>query len=164
MHGRTRIKGRAEERGRVDGALDRLKTRFEDWRRRRVKGAAIPTELMEAAKGLVGRYPPGALAKALRLHYWRLVGTPGARVEGRGRRIQDRRERRRKWNEERPTPPTFVRVPIGVPATTTSDPAAEGAGCVELETPRGFKARVWYGRAPSGLVNEVMKGMIEGWR
>ena len=56
-----------------DPALKRLKERFVFWRREKSHGESIPTELLEAAGGLVGRYRPGPLAKALGLHYGRLV-------------------------------------------------------------------------------------------
>ena len=144
--------------GRCGGnALDRLKLRFEDWRRSRSGRERIPAELLQAAKRLVGRHRPSPLAKALRLHYRQLVNPSSVSVErgwnirGRGGIGED---------VSRANGPRFVKVSLEAPRPSPVM-GMEGPGLVELENPRGLKARVYFGRAPLGLVGELI-GAMEG--
>jgi hypothetical protein len=93
--------------------LEELKARFEGWRRGGKKKGRIPAGLIKAAKGLVGRYAPGTLAKALRLHYRLLVPTTASASMTTARGVA---QRVRAGSEG--VVPRFVRLPM----------AAGGAG------------------------------------
>lgn len=141
--------------GRTDEeALENLKQRFEGWRRGRERRSGIPPILLKAAKGLVGPYRPATLAKALRLHYRHVGGAEGFPVVA-----ADKRPRRKSDDVQKAAPrivPTFVRVPLESPRPTLG---SGRPGMVEFENPRGFKARVFLGDDPTGLVRELLKAI-----
>lgn len=132
----------------AEAGLKKLKQRFEQWRRsREARNCPIPPDLLKAARGLVGPYRPGPLAKQLRLHYRRLTKKTG---EG-----------------PRPKPvdglapavgPTFVKWPWEAPRPVVA-PGRQEPGVVEFENPRGYKARIYLGKAPSALVCRLLQSI-----
>lgn len=137
----------------AEACLERLKKRFEEWRGRREVRGPIPGDLLETARGLVGAYPPGPLAKALRLHYRRLTEGKGGIVK---RAEKPGRPKRREGVIPAGSVPTFMRVPLGLPGGVD---LMERSGMVEFENPGGYKARVFLERAPTALVRELLKGI-----
>ena len=143
---RRKAKGQPDRAARA--ALKKLKKRFKEWRQTRRTPGPIPLDLLNAAKELVGPYRPGPLAKKLRLHYRRLLETPGGTP--RPKRVEGLLPARRV--------PTFVKVPVELPRPM-APVGLEGPGVVEFESPQGYKARVFLGQAPTNLVSDLLKAI-----
>lgn len=132
----------------AEAGLNHLRKRFEQWRRcREARNCPIPPDLLKAARDLVGPYRPGPLAKQLRLDYRWLAKKTG---EG-----------------PRPKPvdgiapavgPAFVKWPWEAPRPVAS-PGLQGSAVVEFENPRGYKARIYLGKAPSALVSRLLQSI-----
>lgn len=143
---RRETKGRPSQT--AESVLEGLKKRFEEWRRTRgSRGSPIPPDLLKAAKGLVGAYRPGPLAKQLRLHYrWLKMPSEGPRPK--------------EANGLVPTQsgPTFIKFPLEAPRTVFPR-GPESPAVVEFENPGGYKARIFLGRAPSRLVCRLLQSI-----
>lgn len=144
---------RKESKGQPDqaakSALKTLKKRFAGWRQNRTSLGPIPADLLKAAKELVGPYRPGPLAKQLRLHYRRLLETSN----------EASHPKRAKELLPVQRVPTFVKVALDGSARPVLPMGPEGPGVVEFENPRGFKARVFLGQAPTRLVSDLLKAI-----
>lgn len=135
--GTRRKPGRAAE-----VALEGLRERFEEWRRGRESRGPLPPGLLKEARGLVGPFYAGTVAKTLRLHYRHVGKVKSQSVAS---------------SPTPPTPigPTFVKVPL----EPREPMMGIGGGMVEFENPQGYRARVFLGQAPRNLVCDLLKAI-----
>jgi hypothetical protein len=146
--------GAAGSSGELPARLERVRQRFERWRRTRQVGARIPEALWVSAVKAAGRYGVHRTARALSVDYYALK----RRVEGRApaaKRVTAKPAAKNRATRQR-VPRSRSKRASAI-ATATGPMAAAGeaflelpppawSGCgecsVELEAPRGAKMRV----------------------
>ena len=117
------------DRSEIPAGMERVRRRFERWRKKRRGRAPIPKRLWEAAAGVAREYGVNPTSRALSLDFNKLKAF-----------VKQKDPARRRDAE----PPQFLEL--------VTSPRADAAECViELEGPRGKMRVEWKGSAAPDL-------------